>query len=86
VRTPRSKLILDLAAGDRVVRRRLFDLASDPAELDSQASREPALAEELGRALFALHQEASGGREPLAPRGLDELTSEALRALGYLRD
>jgi arylsulfatase len=86
LRTERSKLVLELTANDQVLRRSLFDLGADPGERESRASGEPARADELTRDLFALHGGAQSGRAALPARGLDQLSSDALRALGYLEE
>jgi arylsulfatase A-like enzyme len=84
VRTDRDKLILNLTGDDQVVQRRLFDLGSDPGEQTSRASGESALSDRMTQELLAAERSARGESAPLPERELDEMTSEALRALGYL--
>ena len=84
LRTDRHKLILHLTADDRVLARALFDLATDPAERQRIASREPALTDSLEAEIRTQQREAEANRAALPARGLDKMTSDALRALGYI--
>jgi len=78
VRSPRHKLIEDVASG----RRELYDLESDPAEAHEISAVEPEVAAELAARLEAFH----GGAVPAAADAalpLDPESAEQLRALGY---
>jgi hypothetical protein len=83
LRTGTEKLVMRLDATDRVLERRLYDLAADPREQRSIASAEPERAAALAERLLRLHRDAAAGAGPPPVRPLDQLTSEALRALGY---
>ena len=75
--------VLALDPADRVLRRELYDLASDPRELRSLASAEPATIDALDAAIRALVP-PPGASADGAERALDPQTEAALRALGYL--
>ncbi|MFQ5831041.1 MAG: hypothetical protein ACE5JD_18115, partial [Candidatus Methylomirabilia bacterium] len=76
------KLVLEVPGEDLL----LFDLTSDPAELDNVASRQPALAQRLRRQLLE-HLAALARREPLSRQTapISDAVRERLRALGYVR-
>jgi hypothetical protein len=60
----------------------LYDLGSDPGEIDDRAAREPALRERLERQLSLRLQEAEELRAGLIGGPLDEETAERVRSLG----
>jgi choline-sulfatase len=59
----------------------LYDLASDPGELDDLRARQPARATALQRAIEGV---AGGGEGPLRPGRVDRETARKLAALGYV--
>ncbi len=84
LRTEDHKLILTLDRSGRVVSRELFDLKEDPGERRTLTEREPARTRAMTRELLARQEELERQRDALPFRGLDRMTSDALRALGYL--
>lgn len=86
LRTERHKVVLELDAEGRVVGREIYDLAADPAERSPEAGRDaPQGPEALVQRVLDEHAALERGRS-LPTRGLDEVTSDALRALGYLEE
>src|SRR5581483_7501253 len=64
----------------------LFDLATDPHELDDLAQREPARAAEATRHLEAWLAEGADAAEPPRPAAtIDPELERSLKSLGYLR-
>jgi arylsulfatase A-like enzyme len=86
LRTERQKVVLELDAEDRLVGREIFDLASDPAERRPDggggAAQDP---EALVQRALDEHAALARGRS-LPTRDLDRVSSDALRALGYLAE
>lgn len=81
LRSPRAKLIVDLAAG----RRHLFDLAADPQEGRDLSRERPHLTAELEAVLarfVAAHQEEAS-ETPMAEDEIVAVTNR-LRGLGYI--
>jgi arylsulfatase A-like enzyme len=84
LRTERYKVVLELDAEGQVVGRAIYDLAADPAESQPDAGR-AALPDPEAVVQRVLGEHAALVQERSLPtRGLDEVTSEALRQLGYL--
>jgi arylsulfatase A-like enzyme len=84
LRTERWKLLRELGPDGRVRSEALYDLAADPGEQRSVATDEPDRVRELGARLDALGARFEHASAGSARRPLDALTSDALRALGYL--
>jgi arylsulfatase len=84
LRTREFKLVLRLDRAERPIDVSLFDLREDPAE------RDPTAGGQARRRVDALLERLEGRRRslsrvrPAATRELDELTSDALQALGYV--
>jgi arylsulfatase A-like enzyme len=84
LRTERHKVVLELDAAGDVTNRRIYDLATDPGERRPDAEIEaPETRDTLAQRVLDAHAALERGRN-LPTRGLDEVDSEALRALGYL--
>ena len=86
LRTERHKLVLEFDSEGKVVGRKLYDLATDPAERRPDADLDaPNDLDTLAQRVLDEHG-ALGRSRDLPTRGLDEVSSEALRALGYLEE
>ncbi len=68
----------------RAPRPELFDLSTDPRELDNLAERNPERVETMDRALDRLLTEVSNPDAVAGPQPVDEETTRRLQALGYL--
>jgi arylsulfatase A-like enzyme len=84
LRTGRWKLVRELGPDGRVRGEALYDLVADPGEQHSLAGEQPGRVRELGARLDGLRARQGHSPDRAAQRPLDVLTSEALRALGYL--
>jgi len=86
LRTEHHKLILEFDSEGEIVDRRIYDLVADPGErrpiADDDAPGDP---QTLAQRVLDEHA-ALGRGGSLPTRGLDEVSSEALRALGYLEE
>jgi arylsulfatase A-like enzyme len=84
LRTERHKVVVEFDAEGEIVDRKVYDLAADPAERrpDSNLSEDR---EALAQRVLDEHAALEQGRR-LPTRSLDEVSSEALRALGYLEE
>jgi len=86
LRTERHKVVLEFDSEGKVVDRRVYDLGADPTEHISDADLDaPEDADTLAQRVLDEHAALERGRS-LPTRGLDEVSSEALRALGYLEE
>jgi arylsulfatase A-like enzyme len=93
LRMNRWKIVVTLAdsssaprAGDESALVRVFDLASDPRELEDLSASRPALADSLLGRLVDWSQRVGAPRTATAsslPEGIDPSVREQLEALGY---
>jgi len=84
VRTGQEKLTLSVDRDGRILERELFDLHRDPEERAARADVASDRLEAWTQRTLERHREPEEGRELRSWRGIDQMTSEALEALGYL--
>jgi arylsulfatase A-like enzyme len=84
LRSERHKLLRRLDPNDRVRSEVFYDLELDPREQAPRPAAEVGEAGALAARLDALRAGLERPREALPVRPLDEITSEALKALGYI--
>lgn len=85
LRSARYKLILKYRAGETNPQTALFDLDGDRGELAPLSPPPPGLTESWSERTVTSYQTMKTESGEHTWRGMDEVTSEALRALGYVK-